>query len=419
VWWSYFTKKLAEDDAGRTMKRVRSVVEGRIAEKEFHELIEDAISRAKNLPEDQRERTFLGLADTCREAGDDTHLKECLEAAVAVDGSPLGQKGPMIVSAPTSYMKLADYYASKKDWTKAAQVYGRAWDKDRKEPLPAYLRGMALIEAGVEREGKRLIDLAHDLPLADAATRFTFARELERRGHGEAARLECELIVRINSLEEPWYTEEALKALAQEARRKKDYAKAADYYERSLVCHFRADAEFRQTSGNLVVPSALHHNRALAALAADQIDAMKAELQMCLDALPGDINVPVALLPELEKRGRKKEAADLFQQYWGIHESFCKDHPKSAWGHNNLAWLGARCRRNLDEALKHAQEATELAPEYAGYLDTLAEVHFQRGEKEKALEVMKKCVALEPRYAYFRKQFKRFEAGDPNADLPD
>jgi tetratricopeptide (TPR) repeat protein len=140
---------------------------------------------------------------------------------------------------------------------------------------------------------------------------------------------------------------------------------------------------------------------------------------MCLDALPGDINVPVALLPELEKRGRKKEAADLFEQYWGVHESFCKDDPQSAWGHNNLAWLGARCRRNLDEALKHAQTATELAPDYAGYLDTLAEVHFQRGEKEKALEVMKKCVALEPRYAYFRKQIKRFEAGDPNAELPN
>ncbi len=46
-------------------------------------------------------------------------------------------------------------------------------------------------------------------------------------------------------------------------------------------------------------------------------------------------------------------------------------------------------------------------------------VHFQRGEKDKALELMKKCVELEPQTEYFRKQLKRFEAGDPAAEVPN
>ena len=52
-------------------------------------------------------------------------------------------------------------------------------------------------------------------------------------------------------------------------------------------------------------------------------------------------------------------------------------------------------------------------------LDTLAEVHFQRGEKDKAREIMQRCIALEGKTAYFRKQLARFEAGNPAADVPE
>ena len=55
-----------------------------------------------------------------------------------------------------------------------------------------------------------------------------------------------------------------------------------------------------------------------------------------------------------------------------------------------------------------------------GWYDrTLAEVHFQRGDKDKAIELMKKCLELEPANRYFKKQAQRFEAGDPKAKLPD
>jgi len=48
----------------------------------------------------------------------------------------------------------------------------------------------------------------------------------------------------------------------------------------------------------------------------------------------------------------------------------------------------------------------------------LAEVYFQRGDKDKAVAAQKKAVELEPNRAYFRKQLKRIEAGDPAAERP-
>src|SRR5262249_6447737 len=100
------------------------------------------------------------------------------------------------------------------------------------------------------------------------------------------------------------------------------------------------------------------------------------------------------------------------------NEKICKDYPGSATHHNNLAWMCACCRRELDKGLEHAAQAVKLSPDNAGYLDTLAEVHFQRGDKDKAVELMKKCLALDGGRAYYRKQLQRFEAGNRTADIP-
>src|SRR5207249_6677824 len=125
------------------------------------------------------------------------------------------------------------------------------------------------------------------------------------------------------------------------------------------------------------------------------------------------------LVPELEKRGRKKEADDLFQRVFTLLENQCREYPKSALSHNVLAWLAATCCRQLDKGLEHSQKAVEWAPKNAGYLDTLAEVHFQRSDRAKAIQLMKKCIELDTKNRYFRDQLARFEAGDPKSPVPE
>ena len=60
-----------------------------------------------------------------------------------------------------------------------------------------------------------------------------------------------------------------------------------------------------------------------------------------------------------------------------------------------------------------------MRPDNPGHLDTLAEVHFRRGETGQAVDRMKQCLALDPGNAYYAKQLRRFEAGDRSAPVPE
>jgi tetratricopeptide (TPR) repeat protein len=179
-----------------------------------------------------------------------------------------------------------------------------------------------------------------------------------------------------------------------------------------------SDFQFVDNSAYLSVPALGHAYRARAALAAGQLDAVRSEAEACLTLTPGNLELAILLVPELAKRGRAADADSLYKRAANAYEELCKNHPASAFAHNSAAWLAACCRRDLEAALAHAQKATQLSPKYAGYRDTLAEVYFQRGDKAKAIALMKECQTMEPKNQYFVKQLQRFEAGDASIPPP-
>jgi len=90
------------------------------------------------------------------------------------------------------------------------------------------------------------------------------------------------------------------------------------------------------------------------------------------------------------------------------HQKVIDEFPESATYLNNAAWLCARCQRQLDEALKLASTAAKLVPDEAAYQDTLAEVHFQRGDREAAVAAAQKCVDLVPANKMFAARLAHF-----------
>ena len=176
---------------------------------------------------------------------------------------------------------------------------------------------------------------------------------------------------------------------------------------------------FLETGAYIFVPYQIHRNCALGLLAAGNLDAARKEIQTCQQFLPGSVDLGIHLVPELDRLGHKKDADELFAALWKIREKASEESLKNSTAHNDLAWLAARCHRQLDKGLEHARKAVELEPSNAGHLDTLAEVTFQRGDKDKAQELMKKCISLDPGNSYFQSQLKHFAAGDPAAPLPE
>ena len=94
---------------------------------------------------------------------------------------------------------------------------------------------------------------------------------------------------------------------------------------------------------------------------------------------------------------QQKLYADAIKNY---QEALNLDHDLPE-AHNNLAWLYATCEdqkfRDPKAALEHATLAVNLSQWKQGdFVDTLAESYFVNGDYQKAVEVQKKALALEP-----------------------
>jgi tetratricopeptide (TPR) repeat protein len=406
-WWRYFRTKSPKEDAAPAMKRVRGLIEGTLAEPGYTGLLQEAEQAARqSMPPEFAERLHL-LAATCLAAKKDEQARVYL------------QKWAETTDSAEAWLALANFLAGKSLWKEAAQEFGRAWEKDRHQAVPLYLRGWALTKLGQEQEGRECMNLAEGLLLGDGEQRYKLAEALREHELNDQARRQLELIVRLGGLQSA-EAPNALGRLADDALARKDHLKAAEFLERLVFQCLRTHWGFVRTEGYVLGPMQVHLHRARGLLAANRpLEEIRREIQLCTDALPGEANLPLLLVPELERLGYKAEADALFDRVFGENERVCTEYPRSASAHNELAWLGARCRRQLDKALAHAQKAVELAPEEAGYVDTLAEVYFQRGDKDKAITWIKKSIALDPKRTYFRKQLERMEAGNPLAEVPE
>jgi tetratricopeptide (TPR) repeat protein len=77
-------------------------------------------------------------------------------------------------------------------------------------------------------------------------------------------------------------------------------------------------------------------------------------------------------------------------------------HPDQAGARNDLAFLLAEDRKDLDLALSLAEEARRRNPASADVLDTLGFVQLQRGEAKEAVVVLEKAVAIDGNSASIR-----------------
>lgn len=394
-WWTFFRIRYGSE----TFARVHHVMNAPQDEdpEEFTALAEAGMDLAESFSGSNREYILTAVAGCCRRRGQLEVARRCLERT--------GGSNSALAWA------LADMLRDDERWGEAADAYDTAWENDRDELAALYLAGDALERAGQTDEGRRRKDQTHLLAL-DSRARLDMAQSLMRHGLEDEGIEQLRIVLRTAPFEH-WEWHEAVRRLGDHTL-DKDAAEAADLFELSLLDDLRTYFFLLDYKDYLHTPSVIHRLRACAATDAGDFEVAGLEIQRALDASPGTTRVAEDLVPLLEQVGQKARADKLFEDLHSAYSEWTATHPDCGSLHNNIAWMSARCGRRLDEALQHAERATELAPSNASYLDTVAECHFRLGDREAAIRYSRQAVDLRPGSESLKRQFDRFQ----NAPLP-
>lgn len=204
----------------------------------------------------------------------------------------------------------------------------------------------------------------------------------------------------------------ALESLGEVLMERGEWKQVAAFYE--VLAQANATNEIpNQAIARLRLRMQSDLGRALANLPNDRAAAVEI-LEKCQHMFPSDGSLADFFFPSLRKAGLMKEHDAWFQDSWDRMKAVLHAFPGSDNTYNTAAWLASRARRNLDEAEGFEEKALALNPDQSAYLDTMAEIHFAKGNRAKAIEWSVRAVNFEPNEAVLRKQLQRFR----NAPLP-
>ncbi len=395
-WWMFFRQQFAGEPPTQTMSRVHRVLNASGTEDELDELAAAAELFAERWNDGRSTSIRMAVAETAQRAGKPDVARRMLE--------------PLLDKTYAAPFLLADALFKQGQWLRAAELYESAWQNGQTngQLTALYMAGESFMRAGREEDGRRLKQRASQMAL-DSSFRRSMAIELLDRGLEEDAVEQFNLVLQTAPFESAQWNE----AIRRMADRAEDHpAELAVLLEYSLLDDLRAGFYLLNVNDYLRVPANIHRARAKAAAAKDDMETVRREFDLALAASPGNSQLAEELIPLLDKKGRRREADELFDKVFTAYTSWTDEYPQCSTLHNNLAWISARCGRRLDDALKHAARAVELAPTNAGYVDTLAEVHFQRGDRPSAIAQGQRALSLRPADEHLKRQLHRFQ-NDP------
>lgn len=150
--------------------------------------------------------------------------------------------------------------------------------------------------------------------------------------------------------------------------------------------------------------------RALASLKKDRATSIEI-LNHCHEMFPSDGSLADDFFPAIRNMGLIQEHDEWFKLSWDRMCAVLERFPDCDNTLNTTAWLASRAKRNLTQAKQFSERALALNPEQSAYLDTMAEVEFARGNREKALEWSSQAVNFMPSDSMIRRQHERFRSG--------
>ena len=260
-------------------------------------------------------------------------------------------------------------------------------------------RSRALAGQGQAARAEAMASTARRAALAAPALRRSIAAEMWLLGEREAALEQLRQGAEWAALvpEEAYgatlaYAARLRDAGRHEASRRATLAAAAALLDADVG---RAEtARYRLARDALGVASELERVRMHLAIEAGDWAGAEAAWRRCVSLLPAASDPSIELVTALDAAGRAAQAEAVFEEAMRISLAALAVHGTAPQLNNRAAWTAAMCDRRLDAALRHAETAARAEPTSAAIADTLAEVLLRRGEADRALALMDRCLAL-------------------------
>ncbi len=305
-------------------------------------------------------------------------------------------------------------FAEKKDFARAADYFAQV--NHSAEAL--WLAGWAAERANAAGVKKGWSAIALQCTLGDERQMAAIAGAMETHGEAEGALEQRRRITRVGT-PRSFHFFDACKYLGNDASHRGDLAAAAHYWETFLLTTMELNVSYSDPVNYIELPQLIYRTRARARYLDGKLAEAAEQFKICLANAPTHLQLPLDCVPELRKLAREKPGASgqayevaaraLFDEVSKKIQSLLARYPDSAFLHNELAWLCVRCDYDADVALAHASRAIELLPRDSNSIDTLAEVYFRRGDRAKAIELMKQCEVLDPAQPRHRLRREEFE----------
>ena len=400
--WRDAPQALGQDPTAR-LATLLKLMGNKLTPAELAALVDESLQAAARLDTARREVLLSSLFHFCGNAG-----RVDLKAKVA---------DACQVSSPYFERQLAGDYRRAGRWRQAASRYARVFDRSPSPDL-MLLEGYCRLRGGDEVQGRGLMELA-GLCVVNANSYYSYLQALSELGPEKAFRQECVLFLRTSTLDDNGNIRGQFGAFLAG----KDHLKAAFYNECQRINCLRSNSFFTDHRAYLLLPQGVHLPRLRHFLENKEFDKALVEMDLLLQGMPGGNESLILTVAALDRAGRKADADKLHKRYCEIYRPQCEKFPRAVMPRNAVAWVSARCRRNLDEALTLAGQAVELEKEHAGILDTLAEVHFQLGHREQAVKLMQQAIDLDakqkgPMAKYLAGQLERMKTKPPTTDPP-
>lgn len=297
-------------------------------------------------------------------------------------------------------------------WREAAEMCKKFSDEMPGEPVYYGYMAAAYYAAGDESQGQASEKKAELLAMGET-------RALKQIGEAFAQTGDFERALR-------WWQRAAeqctndhgsfadiLEFLSDDALARQDWKRAAAMEEARTLQSAMANRSFNLMSSvyarHRLEPDML---RAVAQLDGEGRESSVATLKQCVEAPFVDLLLADYFFAPMRTKGLVALHDEVFEKQWKKLSAIMARFPDGENTRNSAAWLASRANRRLDEAEAAASHALKISPRQAAYLDTMAEVHFARGDRPKALEFSAKGLKEEPWDLQLIRQHKRFEKGE-------